>query len=314
MELWFLMIFSFVLTFLLLLWLINFQKNKKIGQFEREEGLEKHKSKNNTPIFGGVAFILVYFFGLTFLFCTSHIDFLTYFLIIFPMMSFGMLGFLDDLLILKRKNNEGIRPNVKFFIQILISAIFFVFYLLVDYNTKINFILFEVDLGFLYGMFILLAFSGFTNAANLTDGIDGLLGGVFSIILVGYYFVSKNESIREIIAIIFSGICAFLYFNLPKAKIFMGNVGSLAIGSIFTSIAIVLKLEILLIIFGFIFIVEALSVILQVAFFKITKGKRIFKMAPIHHHFEIIFDSEIETLLLFYFATIVAVVMGVLLF
>jgi phospho-N-acetylmuramoyl-pentapeptide-transferase len=192
--------------------------------------------------------------------------------------------------------------------------LYFIIYLLLDFNTTINFLLFEIDLKFFYGLFILLAFSGFTNATNLTDGIDGLLGGVLSIILIGIFYINDIGLLREISAIMFSGLCAFLYYNLPKARVFMGNVGSLSLGGLFVSILIVSKQEIFLFIFGLIFIIEALSVVLQVSYFKATKGKRIFKMSPIHHHFEIVLNSEIKTLILFYLFTIITVVTGLFMF
>jgi phospho-N-acetylmuramoyl-pentapeptide-transferase len=117
---------------------------------------------------------------------------------------------------------------------------------------------------------------------------------------------------HEIIAIIFSGLCAFLYFDLPKAKIFMGDTGSLALGALFVSLMIIMKTEIYLFIFGLVYIFETLSVMIQVYYFKKTKGKRIFKMAPLHHHFEIVLKSERKTLILFYFFTILTVIIGIL--
>ena len=163
---------------------------------------------------------------------------------------------------------------------------------------------------FLYGIFILLLFSGFTNATNLTDGIDGLLAGTFSIILIGLYLVIDNDIIKNMITVIFAGLCSFLYFNLPKAKIFMGDTGSLAIGSLFVSIMIILKMEIFIFIFGLLYVLETLSVILQVLYFKLTNGKRLFKMAPLHHHFEIVLNSEIKTLILFYLFTVISVLIS----
>ena len=311
MEIWYLMTLTFVITFLILMWLIKFQKKKTIGQIEREEGLERHKSKNKTPIFGGVAFVLSFLFVFTFLLIIKEIDPYIYLLIIFPMISYSLLGFIDDLMILKKKSNSGVSPSMKFLFQIIIAVIFFIIYLVFNFDTSINLIFFKIDLKFMYGIFILLAFSGFTNATNLTDGIDGLLAGSFSIILIGIYLISKDFLIHKYIAIIFAGLCAFLYFNLPKAKIFMGDTGSLAIGSIFVSFLIIMKTEIFLVIFGLVYIIEVLSVIIQVLYFKRTKGKRIFKMTPLHHHFEIVFDSEIKTLILFYVFTILVVIFGI---
>ena len=314
MEIWYLMLLTFILTFLILNWLINYQKRNRVGQIEREEGLRSHKEKNKTPIFGGVAFVLSYLIVFTFLLIIDEINIHIYLLIVMPMTSFSLLGFIDDYLILKYKKNEGIKPNIKFLIQIIISTLFFIIYLILNFDTTINLFFITIDLKFLYGIFILLAFSGFTNATNLTDGVDGLLAGTFSFILIGLFLITGNSDIRNLITIIFSGICAFLYFNLPKAKIFMGDTGSLAIGSLFVSLLVILKLEVFLFIFGLVYVLETLSVMLQVAYFKYSKGKRIFKMSPLHHHFEIVFNSEIKTLILFYLFTITTVICGVLLF
>jgi phospho-N-acetylmuramoyl-pentapeptide-transferase len=314
MEIWYLMLLTFILTFLILNWLINYQKRNRVGQIEREEGLRSHKEKNKTPIFGGVAFVLSYLIVFTFLLIIDEINIYIYLLIVMPMTSFSLLGFIDDYLILKYKKNEGIKPNIKFLIQIIISTLFFIIYLILNFDTTINLFFITIDLKFLYGIFILLAFSGFTNATNLTDGVDGLLAGTFSFILIGLFLITGNSDIRNLITIIFSGICAFLYFNLPKAKIFMGDTGSLAIGSLFVSLLVILKLEVFLFIFGLVYVLETLSVMLQVAYFKYSKGKRIFKMSPLHHHFEIVFNSEIKTLILFYLFTITTVICGVLLF
>ena len=314
MEIRYLMLLTFILTFLILNWLINYQKRNRVGQIEREEGLRSHKEKNKTPIFGGVAFVLSYLIVFTFLLIINEINIYIYLLIVMPMTSFSLLGFIDDYLILKYKKNEGIKPNIKFLIQIIISTLFFIIYLILNFDTTINLFFITIDLKFLYGIFILLAFSGFTNATNLTDGVDGLLAGTFSFILIGLFLITGNSDIRNLITIIFSGICAFLYFNLPKAKIFMGDTGSLAIGSLFVSLLVILKLEVFLFIFGLVYVLETLSVMLQVAYFKYSKGKRIFKMSPLHHHFEIVFNSEIKTLILFYLFTITTVICGVLLF
>ena len=314
MHIWFLMIASFFISFLLIYFLISYQRRKKLGQTEREEGPASHKIKNNTPIFGGVGFIVSYFIVFTILLVLNEIDLFLYLLIIFPMISYGLLGFVDDYIILKNRKNEGIRPNIKLLIQIIIAVIYFITYLLFNFDTTIDFLFFKVDIKFLYGIFILLSFSGFTNATNLTDGIDGLLAGTFSIILIGLYFIINDVIINKSIAIIFSGMCAFLYFNLPKAKIFMGDTGSLAIGALFISLMVILKLEIFIFMFGFVYLIETLSVVLQVGYFKITKGKRLFKMAPLHHHFEIVLESEVKTLVLFYLITIFTVITSVFIF
>ena len=314
MEIWFYMLLTFCLTLLILVTLIDYQSKNKLGQIEREEGLRSHKVKKNTPIFGGVAFVLTYLVMFTFLLVIDKITFLVYLLLVYPLLSFFTLGFIDDLLILKKRKNDGLKPNIKFLFQIIISVIYFMLYLLFNFDTSIDFVLFKFDFKFMYGIFILLAFSGFTNATNLTDGIDGLLAGTLSIVLIGVYFICNDIYLKDVLAILFSGLCAFLYFNLPKAKIFMGDTGSLALGAIFVSIMIIMKLEMYLFIFGLVYIIETLSVMFQVYYFKKTNGKRLLKMAPLHHHFEIVLNSERKTLLLFYGFTIITVIIGVCLF
>ena len=308
------MLLTFCLTALILVTLIDYQSTNKIGQIEREEGLDTHKVKKNTPIFGGFAFVSSYLIMFTFLFVINRISFLVYLLLVYPLLSFFILGLIDDLLILKTKKNDGLKPNIKLLFQIIISVIYFIIYLLFNFDTSIDFVLFKLDLKFMYGIFILLSFSGFTNATNLTDGIDGLLAGTLSIIMIGVYLICDNFYLKDVIAILFSGLCAFLYFNLPKAKIFMGDTGSLALGALFVTIMIILKLEMYLFIFGLVYIIETLSVVIQVYYFKKTKGKRLLKMAPLHHHFEIVLNSERSTLFLFYLFTLITVILGLLLF
>lgn len=308
------MLFSFGLTFVILVVLINYQKKNRIGQTVREEGLKTHREKNNTPIFGGVAFNIVISLLISYLLIINVIDVYVYLLIIVPLIGYSTLGFIDDYIILKNKKNNGIKPNLKFLIQIVIAIIYFIIYLLFEFDTDINLGFIHIELKFLYGIFILLAFSGFTNATNLTDGIDGLLAGSFSIVLIGLFLIVKEEYMRVIISVIFASLSAFLYFNLPKAKIFMGDTGSLGIGAIFVSLFIILKLEYLMFIFGLLYIIEVLSVIIQVGYFKITKGKRVFKMTPLHHHFEITLCSEKKTLFLFYFITIISTVLALVIY
>lgn len=294
------MIITFLLSFSFTLYIIERQKVLKVGQIERELGLRSHKAKNNTPTLGGISFLIVTSLIFTFISLFNKFDFKITLLILLPFISYGMLGLFDDLMIIKYKDNKGINPILKFLIQILVASIYFVIYLSLNLSTKFDLIFFEIDLKFLYGIFILLAFSGFSNATNLTDGIDGLLAGTFLIAISFFFFFSYYIEVSYFIGILFSSLIVFFYFNYPKAKIFMGNVGSLSLGGALVSIAIIMKMELALFIVGFLYVIEALSVIIQVTYFKISKGKRIFKMAPIHHHFEIVFKSEILTLLVFY--------------
>lgn len=296
MKSWFLLLISFILTFAFELFLINKEKRHLIGQIERELGPSSHKAKNHTPTMGGLFFLIVPTVLFIINVCLKKGDYYLTFLLLFPFLTYGLLGLIDDLLIIKMKSNEGINPSLKFFLQIIIAVIYFIAYLKFQFNTTLDLFFVKIDLKFFYGIFILLAFAGFSNALNLTDGIDGLLTINFLISISFFIIHSKLSLVNNFMYLLISSLLAFLYFNLPKAKLFMGNVGALALGGVFVSIAIVLHLERYLFLIGFIYILEALSVVIQVTYFKISKGNRIFKMAPIHHHFEIVLGSETKAL------------------
>lgn len=308
------MIDAFLLSFAINFALINYQKLHSVGQIERELGLRSHKVKNHTPTLGGLGFIITTFLLFTLSFCLNRFAFKLYLLLIIPLLGYGVLGFIDDYLILKRGKNDGINASLKFLFQLLIAGGYFAIYLAYQFDTTINFYLFKIDLKFLYGIFIMLAFSGFSNATNLTDGIDGLLATTFVVVLLGYAFINKSLIINQYIAILIASILGFLVLNLPKAKIFMGNTGALSLGSVMVSIAIIIKKELSLFVFGFLYILEVLSVIMQVTYFKISKGKRIFKMAPLHHHFELVFNSETKTLRLMIIVQVIITLLGIVLF
>lgn len=309
-----LMLDVFLLTFAIILLLINYQQNRHTGQVERELGLRSHKEKNHTPTLGGIAIIIstIIFFSL--IYWLDNHDLSLFLLLIVPFLGYGLLGFIDDYLILKRQNNEGISPLIKFLLQLLIAGIYFFIYLKSGYQTTISIGNWIIDFKFLYGIFILLAFSGFSNATNLTDGIDGLLGFSFLGVLVGYFIINQNLIISQFIAILTAAICAFLWFNRPKAKIFMGNTGALALGSVMVSIAIINKIETSIFVFGLLYVIEVISVILQVSYYKLSKGKRIFKMAPIHHHFEIVYGSERKTLWLMLLLQLIFTILGIIIY
>ena len=244
----------------------------------------------------------------------NELDIKIYLLLIIPLLGYGILGFIDDWLILTKGKNDGISAGLKFFIQIVIAAIYFMIYLGYQFDTSIDLIFLKIDLKFLYGIFLLLAFSGFSNATNLTDGIDGLLGTSFILVLLSYALLSNQLIIQQFIAIMISAIMGFLVFNLPKAKIFMGNTTALAFGAVMVSIAVIIKFEISIFIFGFLYLLEVISVMMQVSYYKLTKGKRIFKMAPLHHHFEIIYNSETKALKLMILIQILSCIFGLIIF
>lgn len=314
METVILMIDVFLLSISIILFLINYQKVNSIGQIERELGLRSHKAKNHTPTLGGIAILISTILFFTISAILNELDIKIYLLLIIPLLGYGILGFIDDWLILTKGKNDGISAGLKFFIQIVIAAIYFMIYLGYQFDTSIDLILFKIDLKFLYGIFLLLAFSGFSNATNLTDGIDGLLGTSFILVLLSYALLSNQLIIQQFIAIMISAIMGFLVFNLPKAKIFMGNTSALAFGAVMVSIAVIIKFEISIFIFGFLYLLEVMSVMMQVSYYKLTKGKRIFKMAPLHHHFEIIYNSETKALKLMILIQILSCIFGLIIF
>lgn len=291
---------------------IKLQKKKSIGQSIRGEGPKNHLIKSGTPTMGGLLIIFniiaIYLVFKIILKPYISFDLLNAFMIFFPFVMFGLIGFIDDYLIMKKKTNEGIKPLYKFLLELFTSAIFYLVYLIIFNDNRLNFFGIYVDLGFMYGVLLLFMLSGFTNATNFTDGLDGLFGlnGIISFLFIGIYsYYLSNYHVLLVCLITIFVLISFLVFNLPKASLFMGDTGSLSIGALMISLLIILKAEVLIVFFGFIYLLEILSVILQVWYFKKTKGKRIFKMSPIHHHFELCGLTEIQINLLFCFINLI---------
>ena len=227
---------------------------------------------------------------------------------------YAVIGFIDDYLIVSKHNNDGIKPTLKFVLQLVVSVIIYFSYLSIYNTNTLNFFGIMIDLRFIYGIFIIFLLVGVTNATNLTDGIDGLLSicSIVSYLGFGILGIYKNE----LIVVVFSfsviiTLLGFLIFNLPKAKIFMGNIGSLLLGTGLVMMSIILHVELLLIFIGFIYFIEVISVILQVWFFKKTKGERLFKMSPLHHHLELSGFSEMEIDVAFGLLQLIMTVIGV---
>lgn len=250
-----------------------------------------------------------------------HIDLSKSLLLIIPIILYGIVGFIDDYLIIFKHNNDGIKPTIKFIMQLIISVGVYFTYLSIYKCNNLNFFGIDVDIKFLYGLFIILLLVGVTNATNLTDGIDGLLGVCSIISYLGFGILGIYQG--EISVVIFSfsvvvTLCAFLLFNLPAAKLFMGNIGSLILGAGLVMMSIILHVEILLIFIGFVYFMEVITVILQVWFFKKKKGERLFKMTPIHHHLELSGFKEIEIDIAFgvlqFIMTVIGVWLGIMFF
>lgn len=290
----------------------------KFGQVEREEGLQSHKKKNGTPTMGGIVFILagvlaVYISTPSF-FTNSTVNLIT-----FAFVGNGLVGLLDDWLIVVKKSNKGLPAKWKY---LLLSLVAIVFYFLAkatvpDFDTLITIPVLHttIDLGLLYPVLVYFMFTATTNGVNISDGVDGLATGLTMIALAPFVIFSMMSKSLEIglygMAII-GALLGFMVFNYHPAKIFMGDVGSLALGGLLAALAVFTGKEILLVIIGGMFVVETMSVIIQVVSFK-TTGKRVFKMAPIHHHFEILGWSEQQVVLAFWVVEFVFGMIGVIL-
>ena len=315
-------ILNIALSFLLVVGImpkaISYFRKLKFGQVEREEGLESHKSKGGTPTMGGIVFILcsiLTIYALNFSFITNpYINLIT-----FSFLSYGLIGFLDDYLIIVKKTNDGLSPKQKYGLQSIVAILFFVLakFFIPDFSSVITIPLinFELDLMWIYPIFVYFMFTATTNAVNLTDGLDGLATGlsIFAIVPFAIFaIINKNYEVATYCFVIIAALFGFLCFNKHPAKIFMGDTGSLALGGLLSSLAILTKQELLLIIIGGVFLTETLSVILQVIYFKLTHGKRLFKMSPIHHHFELCGWSEKKGVTIFWATGLILAVAGIM--
>ncbi|KLO23119.1 phospho-N-acetylmuramoyl-pentapeptide-transferase [Marinitoga sp. 1197] len=268
---------------------IKWAQKKQFGQYIRPEGPDLHGYKQGTPTAGGILFIPT----ISILNIISYIYYndLIFMYIAMSAFLFGLIGFFDDFSSILKKDAMGLSPKGKLALQILFSSLLFIifFNFNMDYILKIPFTTYNLKLSSIpYLLFYILFFTGFSNATNLTDGLDGLAGGTFIIssiftILIGVYYF--NAPIILLYTIILP-VTIFLIFNVKPAKVFMGDTGSLALGAILSALVTYYHIELFLIFTGFIFVIETLSVIIQVFSFKL-RGKRVFLMSPIHHHFEL---------------------------
>ena len=284
------LIVAFVATFVVGLFVMPILKKFKVGQVVRDDGPKEHLKKQGTPTMGGIIMLIV----IVVILAINSIKYPTLILAIVSILGFGLVGFIDDYKKLVKKNTKGLSPLKKIFGLVLVTAIFIFMYLKVfKLGTDITLPFISSPITLSVGAFIIfIAFIliGTSNAVNLTDGLDGLASGVVAIIMTFFTIVAVKNSNTEMIILGASsvGTClAFLLFNFHPAKVFMGDTGSLALGGAVAAIAIMMKMEVYLAIVAFVCIIDTLSVILQVTYFKLTKGKRIFKMAPFHHHLEL---------------------------
>ncbi|KGR84015.1 phospho-N-acetylmuramoyl-pentapeptide-transferase [Lysinibacillus odysseyi] len=307
---------SFILTVILAPVGIPMLRRLKFGQSIREEGPQSHMKKAGTPTMGGILFLLSIIVttiacGLIFdVFTTQTVVLLLVFV------GFGIIGFLDDGIKVIFKRNLGLTSLQKLIGQIVIAIAAFLLLRLGTFDTAIAipFTEWQVDLGVLYIAFLIFWLVGFSNAVNLTDGLDGLVAGTASIAFAAFGVLALFNEQADIALFAFAvtgALLGFLIFNANPAKVFMGDTGSLALGGALAMLSVLVKQEILLLLIGLVFVIETLSVILQVGSFKLRK-KRIFKMSPIHHHFELSGWSEWKVVLVFWSTGLVMALIAVL--
>lgn len=277
----------------------------KFGQNIREEGPKSHQKKAGTPTMGGIIFILASFITMAIVIRKPSDEAM---IALYAFIGFGLIGALDDGLKIIHKNNLGLRAYQKMILLLLVSGAL-AYYAAVDKGTSIMIPFYDkpVNLGILYVPFIVIYFTGTTNAVNLTDGLDGLATSVTLLVMTFFALVSfglGHYTLAIFCGVIAGSLLGFLRYNAFPAQVFMGDTGSLALGGAIATIAMLLKHPLLVVIVGGIYVVETVSVILQVASFKMT-GKRIFKMSPIHHHFELSGWHETKIVSIFSIITVI---------
>lgn len=284
---------AFAVSMLVTARMIPVLRHRQFGQYIREEGPQAHLSKAGTPTMGGIAFIIGITVALVASMFMNNGMVTEKLAILLSMFAFGAIGFIDDFNKVAKKQNEGLTPKQKLALQVVFGIALAVFMMVKEGTTMlIPFFGKTVDFGIMYIPFVVFIAVAMSNAVNLTDGLDGLAASTSSIVactfaIIGMTLNGGNEPMAAAGQAVFGALIGFLLYNHYPAKIFMGDTGSMALGGVLSAMAIVGHVEWLLPIAGLIYVIEALSVIIQVTYFKKTGGKRIFRMAPIHHHFEL---------------------------
>ena len=298
-------VISFIVASILGPIIIPLLHKLKFGQNIRQEGPKSHLKKAGTPTIGGLIFIFATIITM-FIMVGNPTD--EAMIALYSFVGFGFVGFLDDLLKIIEKKNEGLTSGQKMILLLIVSG-FLTWYAYKYIGTSINipFLNGQINFGLFYIPFVMFYFAGVTNAVNLTDGLDGLATSVTVLVTTFLGIISYNLghiSLAIFCVALAGALLAFLRFNAFPARVFMGDTGSLALGGAVAMVALILKMPLILVLIGIIYVIETLSVILQVASFKLT-GKRIFKMAPIHHHFEQLGWSETKIVSVFSIITVV---------
>lgn len=305
----FAMMIGFLLATAFGLFLIPLLKRIKVGQ-RINVYVENHQKKSGTPTMGGLIFIIPTIITTIILLLTNKIEFSVNLLIIlFVFISYSLIGFLDDYISIKHKENKGLSQIQKLFLQFIVALIFYILYRkYTNANSVLEITLLHIkwNLDWFYGIFILLLLVGSSNAVNLTDGLDGLAGGLsaiaflaFGLISWGSYWIEGYQDMGIFCFVLVGSIMGFLVYNTNPAKIFMGDTGSLTLGATLATIAILTNHELSLAVIGGVFVIETISIIIQITsviFFK----KKVFLMTPIHHHFERLGWRESDIVKLFW--------------
>lgn len=296
--------------------LIPFLRRKHIGQRISIYVGENHKKKEGTPTMGGLIFVVPTIIMTILLVLTNKIELTPNLIIIlFVFTGYSFIGFLDDFLSIKKKNNEGLTTYQKLFLQLIIALVFFYLYMKKGGQTAliVSTLGINIEMGWFYGVFLLFILIGASNAVNLTDGLDGLAGGLSAIAFIAFSLISIAVGFEEIgiFSFILTGaLMGFLIFNTHPAKIFMGDTGSLALGAVMAAVAILTHREVTLLVVTSVFVIETLSVILQVVWLRLFKHK-LFLMTPLHHHFEKLGWEETDIVKLFWVVGLILTMAGI---
>lgn len=304
---------SFIVSVILCPILIPFLQKLKFGQTIRDEGPESHLKKNGTPTMGGLV-ILASILITSLIYVKRYPDIIP---VLFMTLGFGLIGFLDDYIKVVKKRSLGLTPLQKIALQFVVTGVFSYYYFKVsglDTTIRIPFVETTFVMPtWLFVIFIFIVVLGTVNGVNFTDGLDGLASGV-TVIVATFFAIAAmgiNPNVSPVITAVIGALLGFLMFNTYPARVFMGDTGSLALGGFVASIALVLQIPLFIVIVGLIYLVEVLSVMIQVTYFKLTHGKRVFKMAPIHHHFELCGYSETQVVAAFSIVTALLCLVGI---
>ena len=294
--------------------IIPFLRKLKVGQTERVDGVQSHLKKAGTPTMGGLIFLLATTVT-ALIYVPSNPEIIP---VLFLTLGFGLIGFLDDFLKVVLRRSDGLFPKQKMALQIVVTAVF-AFYLIRYTNIPLTLQIpfmhgYCLNIGWLAVPLLFFAVIGTVNGVNFTDGLDGLASSVTVMVAIFFTIAAlvKDVHITPITLAVFGSLMGFLIFNCFPASVFMGDTGSLALGGFVAGCAYMLQMPVFLLIVGLIYVIEVLSVIIQVTYFKKTGGKRIFKMAPIHHHFELCGWSETRVVFIFSVITAILCMIGFL--